>query len=130
MLNKRSKYNAKKTVIDGITFDSALEGRLYKHIITNYTNLKLDRQVPYELIPKNDMYRAMVYKADFVINDDLIIDAKGMILPEFKLKQKLFYHIYHKPILIVKSIKELDVLLQAYIGIPKVDSKNPEKTKL
>lgn len=128
MLQKRSKYNAKKTVMGGITFDSALEGRLYNYIKTNYPYLKLDRQISYELLPKNDMYRAMVYKADFVINDDLVIDAKGLILPEFRLKQKLFYHIYHKPIIVVKSIKELDALLQSYLGIQKVDSQNPEKT--
>ena len=131
MLHKRSKYNAVKTEIDGINFDSKLESRVYCHIRDNYSNIKWDRQVSYELLPKNDMYRAMVYKADFVFNNDLVVDVKGgFITPEFRLKQKLFYHIYHKPILIVKSIKELDCLLQAYIGIPKVDSQNSEKTNL
>lgn len=128
MLQKRSKYNAKKTVIDGITFDSALEGRLYKYIKTNYPNLKLDRQISYELLPKTDLYRAIVYKADYVINDDLVIDAKGMVLESWKLKQKLFYYKYHKPIYVVKSYKDVDKLLQSYLGIQKVDSLNPDKT--
>lgn len=113
----RNKYNAKKVVYDDLTFDSKMELNVYKrlkelekdNIIYN-----LDRQVKFELIPKNDKYRACNYIADFVFytkSKHYIIDVKGLVLPEFKLKQKLFYHRYGEEIQIVKSIKDLDRLV-------------------
>lgn len=114
---KTNKYNARKVEYDNLVFDSKLELNVYKrlkelekdNIIYN-----LDRQVKFELISKNDKYRACNYVADFVFDKDnthYIIDVKGMVLDVFKLKQKIFYDKYKKDIQIVKSVKDLDDLI-------------------
>ena len=103
------KYHNKKTVLDGIKFDSKLEAE-------RYTQLKmmeragvirdLELQPEYELIPsfKKDgkTWRRTVYKADFryiLAEDDsyIIEDVKGstsVITDVFRLKQKLFEYKY------------------------------------
>lgn len=113
----RNKYNAKKVEYNGIKFDSALELKCWQYLeqlvkedkITN-----LNRQVKFELLPANCMYRALNYVADFTFNVGdryIVADAKGMVLPEFKIKQKIFFDKYKYPITIVKSIKDLDSLI-------------------
>lgn len=101
---KENKYHNKKTIVDGIEFDSRLEA-------TRYTQLKilqrageikaLQIQVPYVLIPgyiKNGKkVRPLKYLADFTYYDckkeKLIIeDVKSTATrtKEYKLKKKLF----------------------------------------
>ena len=95
-----NKYRAKKTTIDGITFDSKLEGEYYKHLkllekageISN-----LQRQVPFELQPAytdntGKKIRPIKYVADFVYtrgDETVIVDVKGVQTHEFKLKWKM-----------------------------------------
>lgn len=98
---KRNKFNAIKTTIDGIKFDSRKESM-------RYTQLKLYEkgglisdlrlQVTYELIPKlvinGKTERAIKYVADFVYYDtvhkvEICEDVKGMITDVFKLKYRL-----------------------------------------
>lgn len=107
---RHNKYNAKRIVTeDGLKFDSKREYDYYLNLLDleksgDITNLR--RQVKYILIPKNDKFRELAYVADFVYIDkdniEHIVDVKGMILPEFKIKQKLFYSIFGKMIEIVK----------------------------
>ena len=100
-----SKYNNRKTVIDGITFDSRDESLYYEAL----KDLKSKGSIKdYELQPKyllqeafekdNKRYRAINYIADFkVINNDgsfCIVDIKGMLTTEFKIKMKLFNYKY------------------------------------
>lgn len=97
-----NKYNAKKTVVDGITFDSKREAEVYSQLKAD--GVKFDRQVEFILQEgftdgQNRKQRPIKYIADFVIMDwnnkiEKVIDVKGMVLPEFKLKQKLFAHKY------------------------------------
>lgn len=92
------KYNAKKTIIDWIKFSSKLESNAYLYFKEN--NIKI-----VELQPKFNLqikfeyewvkYREIKYISDFIIkvwNINIIIDMKGMILPEYKLKKKLFLY--------------------------------------
>lgn len=87
---RRSKYNNKKTVVDGITFDSAKEAERYSELKVLekagvITELRL--QVPYELRPafrnRDGKYRrAKRYIADFVYERDgeeVIEDVKSPI---------------------------------------------------
>ena len=95
------KYGNKKTVVDGITFDSKKEA-------TRFAELKLlqrageifdlQRQVPFTLIPKQvrdgkTIERPCVYKADFVYKDkdgtEIVEDTKGMKTKEYIIKRKL-----------------------------------------
>ena len=88
----RTKYKAKKTEVDGITFDSMKEAKRYQElkILEAAGQIKdLRLQVPYELIPairepdtigkrggkiKGKLIeRAVIYKADFVYLEKLDI---------------------------------------------------------
>ena len=114
-----SKYQNKKTEVNGIVFDSKKEAEYYLillHRLRNneITNLRL--QVPYELIPavwvdevkhlktkdktvRKCAQRATYYVADFVYtdtntNEDIVIDVKSAITrknPEYRLKKKMMY---------------------------------------
>ena len=98
----KSKYNNRKTMIDGITFDSNKEARRYTVLRSlqqdgYIEDLKL--QVPFELIPKQDGERAVKYIADFVYYDiekqmHIVEDVKGFKTDVYKLKRKLFKYRY------------------------------------
>ena len=103
------KYHNKKTVIDGIKFDSKVEAERYAQLkILERAGVirDLELQPEYELIPsfrKNGKtWRRTVYKADFryILSEDdsyIIEDVKGstsVITDVFRLKQKLFEYKY------------------------------------
>ena len=108
--------NAKKIVIDGIKFDSKLEGQKYKHlkqlqdkgIISNLTLqhtfellVKQQKQPGDHItsIGKTKIIRPITYKADFVYlrtedNQLVIMDVKGRAMEVYKLKIKLLRACY------------------------------------
>ena len=100
-----TKYNNKKTIVDGITFDSKDES-LYYQALKDMKNKGLikDFELQHKFLlqkafAKNGKkYRAITYIADFrVINNDgsaYIVDVKGMLTTEFKIKLKLFNYKY------------------------------------
>lgn len=101
-----SKYKAKKTVVDGITFDSKKEACRYvqlklKEEKGEISNLELQKR--YELIPKQlddkgkVVYRAVHYIADFVYDKDgqtIVEDTKGVRTADFIIKEKLMYQVH------------------------------------
>lgn len=99
-----SKYHAKKTVVDGITFDSRKEADRYlvlKGMEEDGSIEGLRRQVRYELVPAFDVdgrhYRPVYYVADFVYVEDgktVVEDVKGVRTDVYKLKGKLFARRY------------------------------------
>lgn len=114
-LRGRSKYGAKKEIVDGITFASRKEaGR--------YAQLKIlkgaGRVEDLELQPSfllQDAFkgrdgktiRAITYRADFRYYDPemkktVIEDVKGFETPEYKLKRKMF----------LKGLKETEVFVE------------------
>jgi Protein of unknown function (DUF1064) len=95
---KRNKFNAKKTEVDGITFDSKKEA-------TRYQDLKLAEkcgaisdlrlQVPYAL-RVHDMLICS-YRADFQYYEDgelILEDVKGVRTREYVIKRNLMRAIY------------------------------------
>lgn len=100
----RSKYHAKKTTVDGITFDSRKEADRYlvlKGMEDDGAIEDLRRQVRYELVPAFDVdgrhYRPVYYVADFVYVEDgktVVEDVKGMRTDVYRLKSKLFARRY------------------------------------
>lgn len=106
MWGGRSKYHAKKTVVDDITFDSRKEA--YRYLVLKGMEEDgliegLRRQVRYELVPAFDVdgkhYRPVYYVADFVYMDnetgkEVVEDVKGMRTDVYKLKSKLFARRY------------------------------------
>lgn len=100
----RSKFNAKKTTVDGIVFDSKREAARYVELreMERAGAIKgLRRQVKYELVHAFDVdgkhYRAITWIADFVYVEDgkeVVEDCKGYRTDVYRLKAKLFAHRY------------------------------------
>lgn len=92
-----NKYKAKKTEMGGIVFDSKKEAHRYQQLVlmqkAGYIK-DLQRQVKYEVIPKQDGERACHYIADFVYTDagtgeTIVEDTKGFKTDAYKIKRKL-----------------------------------------
>jgi Protein of unknown function (DUF1064) len=105
MMRRRSKYGNRKTVVDGITFDSAKEARVY-------AELKLrERSGDIRALKVQPRFRLDVngvkicdYVGDFdfydpVIQSRVVADAKGFRTPIYRLKKKL-----------MKAIHNIDIL--------------------
>lgn len=107
MFRSRNKYGNKKTVIDGITFDSAKEARRYSELklmqrAGAISDLKI--QPRFELIPsfkKNGKaFRKTEYVADFSYMEngiEIVEDVKSEITrkdPTYRLKRKLLHFRY------------------------------------
>lgn len=97
---KANKYGARKTEVAGVAFDSKAEARRWQVLQAmeragEIADLK--RQVPFELVPKQQKadgsaVRAVTYVADFTYRQGerlVVEDVKGMRTPEYKLKAKL-----------------------------------------
>lgn len=110
-----NKYNARKVVIDGITFDSVAESRYYKYLIGLLNEgvvESFEMQKPYTLLDKfahpktGKTIRAIKYVPDFeVIYTDgrvEVVDVKGMQTDVFRMKCKLFMFRYQIPLVLVK----------------------------
>lgn len=105
MAARASKYHAKKTVVDGIEFDSAKEAKRYLMLRAMEEDGKIQGlrlQVPFELVPSFECdgvkYRGMKYVADFVYYRDgkqVVEDVKGVKTPEYKMKKKLMAYLNH-----------------------------------
>jgi hypothetical protein len=96
-----SKYgNIKTRTSDGILHDSIREANRWceLNLLLRAGKIQdLQRQVKFELIPKQDGERAVSYIADFVYTengDKVVEDVKGMRTKEYKLKKKmlLYFH--------------------------------------
>ena len=97
-MKKNNKYNAQKTTVDGIVFDSKREAARYMELML----LQRAGEISHlELQPKYDCIidgkKICSYKADFryfTKNGNIVEDVKGYITPMFKLKKKLVEAIY------------------------------------
>lgn len=120
-LSKKHKYNAKKTVFDGITFDSKAEADYYNwlKILKKAREIKnFEMQVPFTLLDnfehpskktkagKPRVVRAINYIPDFVITENdgskKVVDVKGMQTKDFKIKAKLSMKRYKMPLILAK----------------------------
>lgn len=115
---RTSKYNAKKVEIDGIKFDSKVEGEYYLHLkqqVTERQILGFERQKRmllqegFSVEGVKGKIRPIFYVVDFIIteNDGTLtyVDVKGMETDVFKLKKKLFMKRYNTALLKVKKTK-------------------------
>ena len=98
------KYLSKKTVVDGITFDSKKESLRYlelkrKQELGQISNLELQPSFLLQEKFKRDgkTYRPIVYVADFryIENGKIIVeDVKGFKTKEYQLKKKMLLYKY------------------------------------
>jgi hypothetical protein len=101
-MNAKNKYNAKRTIVDGITFDSKKEARYYSELLLRRRAGEITfflRQVPFDL-PGGIKYRVdfVEFCADGTIR---FIDVKGVQTKEFILKKRMVEHLYPVQIMIV-----------------------------
>lgn len=93
---KKSKYGNRKTVLDGLTFDSKAEANYYANLkirekAGEVSGVELQR--PFPLLGPTGTLMA-TYKADFAFWDHTedrfrVIDVKGFVTKEFRLKRKM-----------------------------------------
>lgn len=108
---RKSKYGARKTVVDGITFDSEKEARRWQQLKALQDTGKIDglqRQIKIQLIPAQRepdvigpkggrkpgklIERECSYIADFYYIENgkqVVEDTKGVRTPEYIIKRKL-----------------------------------------
>lgn len=82
--SKKSKYNNKKTWIDGLCFDSKKEGEYYNQLRLLHKAKAIKgfcRQPEFVLVEGDEKDRAITYKADFIVfhldGSTEIVDVKG-----------------------------------------------------
>jgi len=90
----KNKYNAKKTIYKGITYDSKKEAMRAEELdvmLSIGKILDIQRQVPLKCIVNNLLVCKLVCDFVYTLPSGEVIheDVKGMVLPVFKLKQKL-----------------------------------------
>jgi len=120
---KGQKYGAVKTCVNGVVFSSKAEAARYQTLLgyVGKTISDLELQPRFVLQEKfrhrDENIRAIEYVADFKYvkwpgntpEHTVVEDVKGMILPEFKLKlkiwKKLYGHLYE--FRIVKGMKQI-----------------------
>ena len=100
----RSKYGAKKTIVDGIKFDSALEAGRYKYLkaMEGSQVFDLELQPEFILVPSFKLdggtVRKLSYFADFryknISGETIVEDCKGFLTEVYKIKRKLFQFTY------------------------------------
>lgn len=111
----KNKYNASKTVVDGITFDSRKEAERYNVLMQMQEEGKikdLQLQVKFELIPPQKFEhqkseRAVNYIADFVYYSNtegmiIVEDVKGKETKDYIIKRKLMK--YQHPFYIFRQV--------------------------
>ena len=100
-----NKYKNKKTMVDGIKFDSEMESHYYIYLkqlkeIGEVVDFVL--QPTYLLQEGFDLngkrIRPITYKADFKViykdGHEEVIDVKGTLTEEFKIKRKMLLYRY------------------------------------
>lgn len=92
----RSKYGAKKTVVDWIKFDSKIEAEYYLYLkVNNKEHIIQPKYLLQEWFVANDWTKIQPinYIADFAY-DNIVVDIKGLPTEWAKLKRKMFLYRY------------------------------------
>lgn len=112
---KKAKYNNKKTVVDGITFDSKLEAEHWaklKALEAAGEITELQRQVAFPCVAARSacgrVHRSTEsYVADFTYHTKegplVVVDTKGFKTDEYKRKKKWVEELYGVKILEVRK---------------------------
>lgn len=100
---RRSKYNNRKTWVDGICFDSAKEAAYYQDLKLLHQAGEIRGfclQPEFVLQEGNTEHRAITYSADFIVfhldGTFEIIDVKGYESEQWKRTEKMFRLRYPK----------------------------------
>ena len=102
---KKNKYNARKTEYNGVTYDSkkeAMRAQQLDNMLANGDIINIERQVPIRCVINGKLICKLVCDFVYTLADNSVVheDVKGMVLPVFKLKQKL-----------VKAMHGIDIII-------------------
>ena len=114
---KKNKYNARKTVMCGHTFDSKREAEIYLDLLSRKQAGEIVRirlQPSYTLLEgfrdntgKNQ--KSITYTADFLVEYDdgrrEVIEVKGMRTRDYLLRKKLFLHMMRDTDIIFREVR-------------------------
>lgn len=112
-----NKYRAKKTTVDDIEFDSYMEAKRYRQLVTlemagEISDLVL--QPKFRLMDRykynGKVIKAIDYIADFMYREDgklVVEDVKGMRTPAYIIKSKLFIKKYVLELEYIDEFREL-----------------------
>lgn len=95
---RKNKYNARKTIVDGIIFDSAKESARYcdLRLLEKAKVIKgLKRQVEFPIVINS--IKICVWRADFVYTEkgqEITEDCKGYRIKIYRLKKRLVEAVY------------------------------------
>lgn len=100
-----NKYNSKKVIVDGITFDSKKESRRYTGLkileaAGEISDLTLQPEfvlLPPQYVDGKCAERAVKYKADFMYTENgktVVEDTKGFKTKDYVIKRKLMLYIH------------------------------------
>ncbi|MEH7651990.1 DUF1064 domain-containing protein [Bacillus safensis] len=143
-----NKYGARKTVVDGITFDSKAEAKYYEHLKW----LKQTKQIKdFSLQPRFELqeafkknsktFRKIEYIADFEVTkldgSKEVIDIKGMETKEFAIKRKLYERKFDTPLKVIAFDRSLGFIelgklkkLKRKAGKPPVKRANSRRSSV
>lgn len=115
---KQSKMKNKKVIIDGIKFDSTVEGEYYEYLMLQESmgKIKKFRLQPVYILqekfkhPRDGHIQAITLRADFVVTDNrgnaYVVDVKGQPTPDAKIKRKMFLNKFDLPLLWISKSKK------------------------
>lgn len=112
-----NKYRAKKTTVDDIEFDSYMEAKRYRQLVTLEMAGEISDLVLQPKFRPMDSYKyngkaikAIDYIADFMYREDgklIVEDVKGMRTPAYIIKSKLFIKKYILELEYIDEFREL-----------------------
>ena len=114
---KPNKYNARKTVMCGHTFDSKREAEVYLELLTQKQAgeiVSIGLQPSYTLLEgfrdnTGKKQRAITYTADFFVTYDdgrrEVIEVKGVRTRDYLLRKKLFLHMMHETDIVFREVR-------------------------
>lgn len=95
-----NKYNARKTVVDGIQFDSIRESKRYGELkllerAGEIRNLKIHHK--YDIVVNRQKVCTYASDFDYYTKDNwhIVEDVKGVKTPVYRLKKKLMKALYN-----------------------------------
>lgn len=114
---KKNKYNARKTVMCGRTFDSRREAEVYLELLAQKQAGEIVRigfQPSYTLLAgfkdnQGNKQRAITYTADFFVSyadgRSEVIEVKGVRTRDYLLRKKLFLYMMRKTDIVFREVK-------------------------
>lgn len=132
-----SKKAKKQRTLNGHTFDSDAEYNFYEYLLDQQEEgivKSIKIQPEFELQEKYFKYgkwiRPITYIADFEVKytdgKEIVYDVKGMVMPDFKLKRKIFDYKYPNKILDCVNYSRLD---GGWVSIETIEKGRKERKK-